>query len=123
MACSASLETPPRLPVELEDVGPARRITSAICIVCATLGSAIGLVMMVWILVAASFSYAVWAATAFSLSVAIMLLSALASILICPAPLSRLPGAPPERALATHGLPRMADLLLQDAPHGDFHPH
>src|ERR1700709_2529286 len=26
MACSASLETPPRLPVELEDVGPARRI-------------------------------------------------------------------------------------------------
>ena len=97
--------------------------TSAICIVCATLGSAIGLVMMVWILVAASFSYAVWAATAFSLSVAIMLLSALASILICPAPLSRLPGAPPERALATHGLPRMADLLLQDAPHGDFRPH
>jgi multidrug efflux pump subunit AcrB len=94
--------------------------TSAVCILCATFGCAIGLVMMVWILVAASFSYAVWAATALSLSVAITLLSALASILLCPARVSRFPAAPPEVARGTRGLPRMADLLLKDAPRADF---
>jgi hypothetical protein len=94
--------------------------TSAVCIICATLGCAIGLVMMVWILVAASFSYAVWAATALSLSVAITLLSALASILLCPAGIRRFPIPPSEGALPTHRLPRMAELLLKEAPRAEF---
>jgi hypothetical protein len=94
--------------------------TSAVCIICATLGCAIGLVMMVWILVAASFSYAVWAATAFSLSVAITLLSALASILLFPAQTERFQVPSSERARVAYRAPRMADMLLKDAPRADF---
>jgi hypothetical protein len=94
--------------------------TSAVCIVCATLGCAIGLVMMVWILVAASFSYAVWAATALSLSVAITLLSALASILLCPAQAQRFQVPPSEGVRTAKRAPRMADMLLKGMPQADF---
>jgi hypothetical protein len=94
--------------------------TSAVCIICATLGSAIGVVMMVWILVAASFSYAVWAATAFSLSIAITLLSALASILICPAQTQRVQVSSSEGARTPNRPLRMAELLLRDGPHAGF---
>jgi multidrug efflux pump subunit AcrB len=94
--------------------------TSAVCIICATFGCTIGLVMMVWILVAASFSYAVWAAMALSLSVAITLLSGLASILLCPSQAQRFQAPPPEGARETGRAPRMADMLLKAAPQADF---
>jgi hypothetical protein len=57
---------------------------SAACILFACLGCCCGFGLMVWILVAASYSDAAWSATALSLSIAVSLLSTLASVLICP---------------------------------------
>jgi hypothetical protein len=57
---------------------------SAACVLFACVGCCCGFCIMVWILVAASYSDAAWSATALSLSIAVSLLSTLASLLICP---------------------------------------